>query len=398
MAMKMKIFVSSTYLDLINERNKAISTIDRIGQAIAMEKWFAKAEAPKELVLNKLKEFNALILILGSKYGSINEDEGISITEIEYNTAKTLGLPVFVFIKSNSKGNWKSEEKNEEVNKKINAFKNRLDSEVEKNYRRTFETPQELSTEILGAIREYEIENGIIGNIIRAFASYEEFSKPFLDKNKIFNHCYSFVGRDNFLNHLNNFIKSDNKVAIIYGRRGIGKSKILLEFAHDFEKNYLEWKIRFLRDGIVLSDESIRQLPAKKCVIIVDDAHRRSDIRFLLNLVHKYPNRFKIILSSRSHGLDSINTSLSLVGLDTSEINILPEVKELKMSDLRKLGSETLGTNHQQFLDSLIHVAKDSTLVLVVGGHLISENLINPGLLERSPEFHRVVFNSFKMF
>jgi len=396
MAMKMKIFISSTYLDLINERNNAINTVDRIGQAVAMEKWFAKAEAPKELVLNKLKECDALILILGFKYGSINNDEGISITEIEYNTAKNLGLPVFVFIKSNYKGEWKSEEKNEESNKKINAFKYRLDSEVEKNYRRTFETPQELSTEIIGAIREYEIENGIIGNKISAFASYDEFSKPFLDKNKIFNHSYSLVGRDDFLNHLNNFMKSDDKVAIIYGRGGIGKSKILLEFAHDFEKNYHEWKIRFLREGIVLSDESIHQLPAKKCVIIVDDAHRRSDIGFLLTLVHKYPNRFKIILSSRSHGLDPINTALSLAGLDPSEINIIPEVKELKISDLRKLGSEILGTNHRQFLESLIHVAKDSTLVLVVGGHLISENLINPALLERIPEFHRVVFDKFQ--
>lgn len=392
----MKIFISSTYEDLIDERNSAISTIDRNDQSIAMEKWFAEAEAPKEVALNKLQECDAVVLILGFRYGSIDKEEGISITEIEYNAAKSLGIPVFVFLKSNSEGKWVNEEKDDIVYKKHNAFKIRIDSEIEKNYRKKFKTSQELATEIIGAIRQYEIENGMIGSRISVFVSYEEFSKPFLNKNKIFNHSYSFVGRNNFLNDLDHFINSDNKVAVIYGRGGIGKSKILLEFARNFENNHHNWKIRFLKESIPLLEESVRQLPAKKCVIIVDDAHRRGDIGFLLNLLHQYPDRAKIVISCRSHGLNSINTALSITGFDPSEVYNIPEVKELEISDLRKLGNEVLGSDHQQFLEPLIHVAKDSTLVLVVGGRLIAKNLINPNLLERNHEFNKVVFDKFQ--
>ena len=103
---KMKIFVSSTYEDLIDERSNAITTIDRTEQAIAMEKWFAEDKGSKEVALNKLQECDAAVLILGFRYGSVNEEEELSITEIEYNTAKSLGLPIFVFLKSDSKGKW----------------------------------------------------------------------------------------------------------------------------------------------------------------------------------------------------------------------------------------------------------------------------------------------------
>lgn len=178
----MKIFISSTYLDLIDERNKAISTVDRIGQAIAMEKWFAEAKAPKKAAINKLTESDAVVLILGFKYGSVDEEEGISITEIEYNTAKKCRIPVFVFLKIPSEGSkWRSGEEDKELDNKLNAFKSRLD--LEDNLRTTFNTPQELATEIIGSIREYEIDNGMIE--ASSAALYKEFTtewfKEYLD-------------------------------------------------------------------------------------------------------------------------------------------------------------------------------------------------------------------------
>ncbi len=90
----MKIFISSTYEDLKEERKEAIRYIDRIGHSIAMEKFFASNHQSKDVCLEKLQECDAVILILGFKYGSMDKMEGISFTEIEYNTAKTIGLPV----------------------------------------------------------------------------------------------------------------------------------------------------------------------------------------------------------------------------------------------------------------------------------------------------------------
>ena len=74
----MKIFISSTSKDLKNERREAITTVDRIGQAIAMEKFFASNHQPKDVCLKYLQDCDAVVLILGFKYGSVDKTEEIS--------------------------------------------------------------------------------------------------------------------------------------------------------------------------------------------------------------------------------------------------------------------------------------------------------------------------------
>ena len=77
----MKIFISSTYEDLKEAREEAIRYIDRIGHSVAMEKFFASNHQSKDGCLRKLQECDAVILILGFKYGSVDKAEGISFTE-----------------------------------------------------------------------------------------------------------------------------------------------------------------------------------------------------------------------------------------------------------------------------------------------------------------------------
>ena len=389
----MKIFISSTYEDLKNERKEVIDIIDRIGQAIAMEKFFASNHQSKDVCLKYLQDCDAVVLIIGFRYGWIDKIEEISFTEIEYNTAKTLGLPVFVFLKCQSDGNWRSEETDSKKSKKLLAFKSRLDDE---RYRKTFSTPQELATEIFGAIHQYEIDNGEIGVRLPAFTSYEDFFKPFLDNTKLFNHVYPMVGRKDFIEHLDNFVESDTRVALLCGRGGIGKSKILFEFGREFEVKHSEWKLRFLREGIALFDDAIRQLPAQKCIVVVDDAHRREDIFTLFIMAQQYSDRVKIILSCRPHGFEYIRATLTKGGFDPREVESIPEVGELNRDELEDLGREVLGKDHQQFLEPLIQVAKESPLVLVIGGRLLAEDKINPAMLERHSDFQRVVFDRFQ--
>ena len=391
----MKIFISSTYEDLKDERKEAIVTVDRNGQAIAMEKFFASNHPPKDVCLTYLQDCDAVVLILGFWYGSIDEAEEISFTEIEYNRAKTLGLPVFVFMRCQPGGDWQPDEgEDREKSEKLRAFKYRLKSEP---YRRTFSTPQELATEILGAIYQYEKENGEIGVRLPAFTSCKDFFKPLLDDTKLFNHVYPLVGRKDFIEQLDAFVESDKRVALLCGRGGIGKSKIIFEFGNEFEVKHSKWKLRFLRESIALSGDTIRQLPAQKTIVVVDDAHhRREDLPTLFTMAQQYSNRVKLIISSRPQWLDYIRATLTTGGFDHQEVENIPEIKELSRDELEELGKEVLGKNHQQFLEPLIKVAKDSTLVLVIGGRLIAEDKIDPAMLERHSEFQWAVFNRFQ--
>ena len=49
-----------------------------------------------------IDECDLYLLVIGGRYGSIDEETGMSYTEKEYNYAKTKGLPVLVLIKEPS--------------------------------------------------------------------------------------------------------------------------------------------------------------------------------------------------------------------------------------------------------------------------------------------------------
>lgn len=141
------IFISSTYRELINERDKAIETVDNLdsAKAIAMERIPSGPNPPKEVCLSYLRKCDAVVLILGYMYGSEDIDEKRSITEIEYNEAKKLDIPVFVFIKTNPKGDWEIHEEDIDKKEKLENFKKRLDLE---RTRVTFQTTEELGRKI----------------------------------------------------------------------------------------------------------------------------------------------------------------------------------------------------------------------------------------------------------
>ena len=389
-----KIFISSSYLDLIEERNESIDTVDRMSdtKAIAMERFSSDPNPPKNVCLENLEKCDAVILILGSKYGSIDSEENLSLTEIEYNAAKALNLPVFLFLKKNDEDNWKPDEEDKRKELLI-SFKKRLDEE---RNRETFKEVHEIGKKIPLAIHNYELENGEIGILNPLFQSGEDFFKQYLNSENYFNHLHPFIGRNEILNEIKESINSDKQILIISGRGGIGKSKILFEFYSQFIGFDREYELKFLRENTQITNDSLRQLSKrKKYIIVIDDAHRISDLSPILALTSQYPENIKLILSCRPYGVNYIKSQLNRFNFDSNEIEYL-EIKDLNKGDFEKLGLSVLGEDYQHFLDSLVQVAQDSPLVIVIGGRLIKEKTISPEMLERHEDFQNLVFNRFE--
>jgi hypothetical protein len=98
---KLQIFVSSTYLDLKEERQKAVEGILRAGHIPAGMELFTASSKSQWLVIEEwIKESDVLMLILGGKYGSIEPDSGKSYTQLEYEFALKHGIPVFAIVLS----------------------------------------------------------------------------------------------------------------------------------------------------------------------------------------------------------------------------------------------------------------------------------------------------------
>lgn len=96
---KYQIFISSTYTDLIEAREKIIKTILKMYHfPIGMEMFSASDDEQWEIIKDTIIQSDYYLLIIGHRYGTISS-EGISYTEKEYDFAKSIGVPVMSFIR-----------------------------------------------------------------------------------------------------------------------------------------------------------------------------------------------------------------------------------------------------------------------------------------------------------
>ena len=132
---KYQVFISSTYTDLIEERKKILEVLLMADCIPAgMEAFVATDNEQFEVIKKVIDLCDYYVLIIGQRYGSINEATGISYTEMEYEYAKQQGVPVLVFAIDSSVE--LPEEKRETDSNKIeklkrfraNALNNRLAS------------------------------------------------------------------------------------------------------------------------------------------------------------------------------------------------------------------------------------------------------------------------------
>ncbi len=126
---KFSIFISSTYEDLKEERQALVGVaLENNLIPVGMEQFHAAPTSQWNVITKMIDECDVYLLVIGGRYGSIDEETGISYTEKEYDYAKNKGLPVLVLIKESSAIN---ESEKDTGNDKYDKMK-KLDSFREK--------------------------------------------------------------------------------------------------------------------------------------------------------------------------------------------------------------------------------------------------------------------------
>ena len=223
-----------------------------------------------------------------------------------------------------------------------------------------------------------------------------EFFYPFSNKSALFNHTWQIVGRSDHIRQTHEFVKSQQQnVAILAGRGGIGKSKILHALAESFNTEHQGMSLWFMAEGVSLTQDGADHLPYRPCVVVVDDAQRRVDLPALLALSRQRPHVTKLILTCRPEGVDYLRSQLTQGGFDVREVVALPDVKELSREEVTELGRQALGPEYEHLAEQLTAATWDCPLVTVVGGQLLAQRAIAPDLLERDDEFRNTVLTRF---
>jgi len=95
-----KVFISSVIQGFTDERQAAESAVKSLGLLpIMAEQFGAQPVSPRHSCLQGVKKGDIFLSILGSRYG-YETDSGKSPCEEEFEEARRLGLPIFIFIKN----------------------------------------------------------------------------------------------------------------------------------------------------------------------------------------------------------------------------------------------------------------------------------------------------------
>lgn len=94
----MKVFLSSTYVDLIEHRQEAAEALARLGHhVIGMETFNARTEDPTKASLKEVEDCELFVGIYAHRYGSLIGGASISVSEQEFDHAVAKGREIFAF-------------------------------------------------------------------------------------------------------------------------------------------------------------------------------------------------------------------------------------------------------------------------------------------------------------
>nr|WP_288500336.1 DUF4062 domain-containing protein [uncultured Pseudomonas sp.] len=98
MSKKYQIFVSSTYVDLHEERDQIIKACLEMGHIpVGMEMFSAADEEQWKIIKRQIDEIDYYVVLVAHRYGSITP-EGTAYTEKEYDYAVSKGIPILGFL------------------------------------------------------------------------------------------------------------------------------------------------------------------------------------------------------------------------------------------------------------------------------------------------------------
>lgn len=121
------IFVSSTYEDLKEERKEIQQAITKMGHIpVGMENFLASDDTQWEAIRKQIDECDYYVLIIGKRYGSIEQSSGISYTQKEYQHARDSKIPILSFVLNENSDAMSGVSMNEDDNelRSLNNFKN----------------------------------------------------------------------------------------------------------------------------------------------------------------------------------------------------------------------------------------------------------------------------------
>jgi hypothetical protein len=165
MKKKLQVFISSTYTDMLEERQAVVEAILRAGHIPAGMELFASGdESQLETIRRWIDDSDVFMLILGGRYGSIEPNSGKSYVELEYDYAVETEKPFFTAVIAEEYLDAKVKIKGKSVietaqGSLLNTFRTKVTSKI----CRFFKDPTELKLIVFESLSNHERNESLAG-------------------------------------------------------------------------------------------------------------------------------------------------------------------------------------------------------------------------------------------
>lgn len=224
------------------------------------------------------------------------------------------------------------------------------------------------------------------------------FFAPQLAEGRIFNQRWELIGRVTELDLLAAALADTDVVAVgLIGRAGEGKSRVLRSALDSFAGAHAEVLVRVASPTEEITAKHLEDLGIARKLIVVDDAHDRSDLGQLVRYAADERNHARLLLVYRSYWTDVVQRELARFGI-TGKLAASVTLTKPTKQDARDLAAQVL-TKHgapTHAAAAIADLAYDCPLAVVVGAQIVAKEEVHPELFGSNDEFRAAVLRHYE--
>jgi transcriptional regulator with XRE-family HTH domain len=225
----------------------------------------------------------------------------------------------------------------------------------------------------------------------------EEFFGPFMADRGAFSHDWTLVGRTQDLETLVDKLGNAGVcIVLLTGAGGSGKSRLLKEAIEKHQSAHNGVTIRFLSATQAATHESLEELGNGEKLLVVDDAHDRSDLPVLFQHIAARTNS-RLVLVFRPYGRDYIKfqaSNFGLVGDCVAELKL----QALDISQATALAHQVLERFNGPVgeAETIARFTLDCPLATVIGARVVSTDRKHFELAKNAEVFRTTLLGRFQ--
>lgn len=225
-----------------------------------------------------------------------------------------------------------------------------------------------------------------------------DFFAPLLAEGRLFNQRWNLVGRAPELVELARALANRSVlVTSLIGPAGGGKSRVLRSTLEAFSTAHPEVSVHVVSPTEEVSAKSLEDLGQGSKLLVIDDAHDRSDVGQLIRYGADERMQARLLLVYRPYWSEVIKRELGKFGLTGVLIESIPLSRPTK-ADAIVLATQVLSAHGAPLhaAAAIADLAYDSPLAVVIGAQIVAKERVHPERFGTNDEFRATVLTRYE--